>query len=82
MNSREITLWLDGRWYDALSRQLKGETVEDKLNEHLDELINALIPDTEYSRISTLYRARGGEIVGCENCIDALDAVDNRDLAD
>nr|DAR57861.1 MAG TPA: Putative acetylornithine deacetylase [Caudoviricetes sp.] len=31
---------------------------------------------------STLYRARGGEIVGCENCIDALDAVDNRDLAD
>lgn len=52
MNSREITLWLDGRWYDALSRQLKGETVEDKLNEHLDELINALIPDTEYSRIS------------------------------
>ena len=41
MNSREITLWLDGRWYDALSRQLKGETVEDKLNEHLDELINA-----------------------------------------
>ena len=31
---------------------------------------------------NTLYRARGGEIVGCENCIDALDAVDNRDLAD
>ena len=31
---------------------------------------------------STLYRARGGEIVGCENCIDALDAVDNRHLAD
>lgn len=31
---------------------------------------------------NTLYRARGGEIVGCENCIDTLDAVDNRDLAD
>lgn len=31
---------------------------------------------------NTLYRARGGEIVGCENCIDALDAVDNRYLAD
>lgn len=30
----------------------------------------------------TLYRGRGGEIVGCENCIDALDAVDNRHLAD
>lgn len=31
---------------------------------------------------NTLYRARGGEIVGCENCIDTLDAVDNRYLAD
>ena len=31
---------------------------------------------------NTLYRARGGEIVGCENCIDTLDAVDDRDLAD
>ena len=26
-SSREITLWLDERWYDALSRQLEDETV-------------------------------------------------------
>ena len=24
MRGREITLWLDERWYDALSKQLKG----------------------------------------------------------
>ena len=28
MRGREITLWLDERWYDALSKQLKGETLE------------------------------------------------------
>ena len=30
MNSRNITLWLDERWYDALSNQLKKKdtTVE------------------------------------------------------
>ena len=51
MRSREIVLWLDERWYGALSRQLKDETVEEKLNEYLDELINQL-PEQEYSRIS------------------------------
>ena len=51
MGSREIVLWLDERWYKALSRHLKDETVEDKLNEYLDELINQL-PEREYNRIS------------------------------
>ena len=51
MRSREIVLWLDERWYDALSRRLKDETVEEKLNEYLDELINQL-PEQEYNRIS------------------------------
>ena len=51
MRSREIVLWLDERWYGALSRQLKDETVEEKLNEYLDELINQL-PEQEYNRIS------------------------------
>ena len=41
-SSREIILWLDDRWYDALSRQLKDETVEDKLNHYLDKLIDQL----------------------------------------
>lgn len=31
---------------------------------------------------NTLYRARGGEIVGCENCVDTLDAVDYSHLAE
>lgn len=53
MNSRDITLYLDERWYDALSRQLKKKdtTVEDKLNEYLDAMIEQL-PVSEYERIS------------------------------
>lgn len=38
--------------YDALSRHLKDETVEDKLGDYLDQLINELVPEQEYSRIS------------------------------
>ncbi|UQT48643.1 hypothetical protein M5E87_00260 [Flavonifractor plautii] len=45
-------MWLDERWYDALSRHLKDETVEDKLGDYLDQLINELVPEQEYSRIS------------------------------
>ena len=41
-SSREIVLWLDDRWYDALSRQLKDETVEDRLNSYLNELVSQL----------------------------------------
>lgn len=52
MTSREICVWLDERWYDALSRHLKDETVEDKLGDYLDQLINELVPEQEYSRIS------------------------------
>ena len=50
-NAKDICLWLDDRWYDALQKHLKDETVEDKLNEYLDELINQL-PEREYERIS------------------------------
>jgi len=51
MSSREIVLWVDDRWYDALARRLKDETVEDKLNDYLDMLVNQL-PRQEYERIS------------------------------
>lgn len=51
MNSQEICVWLDSRWYQALSRQLKDETIEDKLNEYLDELLNQL-PAPVYEKIS------------------------------
>ena len=52
MKSRDICVWLDERWYNALSRHLKDETVEDKLGDYLDQLINELVPEQEYSRIS------------------------------
>lgn len=51
MRGREITLWLDERWYDALSKQLKGETLEEHLENVLDEMCNQL-PQREYERIS------------------------------
>ena len=42
MNYREIALWVDERWYQALSQQLENKTVEDKLNEYLNKLIDQL----------------------------------------
>jgi len=53
MNSRDITVWLDERWYDALSRQLnkKDTTVEDELNAYLDAMIDQL-PERVRERIS------------------------------
>ena len=51
MSSREITLWLDERWYEALSQQLENETVEEKLDNYLDELISQL-PEHVREKIS------------------------------
>lgn len=51
MSSREIVLWLDERWYDALERHIKGESLHDKMENYLDELINNLLPDYEYDQI-------------------------------
>ncbi len=53
MSKRQITLWLDERWYDALSHQLKNRdtTVEDALDEFLDSMIDQL-PKREYERVS------------------------------
>lgn len=51
MSSREIVLWIDERWYDALNRHLKDESVEDKLEDYLDQLVNQL-PAREYEKIS------------------------------
>lgn len=50
MSSREITLWLDERWYQALSQQLEADKLEDKLNEYLDDQIN-LLPTPVYEKI-------------------------------
>ena len=51
MDSREISVWLDKRWYAALSRHLDGGTVEDQLDRYLKELISQL-PKEEYDQIS------------------------------
>ena len=52
VNSKDITLWIDERWYDALSKHLKDETLEEHLENVLDEMCNQL-PQREYERIST-----------------------------
>ena len=51
MSSREIVLWIDERWYSALNRHLKDETLEEHMEDVLDELCSQL-PEQEYARIS------------------------------
>lgn len=51
MSSREICLWIDERWYNALSKRLKDESLEEHLENVLDEMCNQL-PEREYKRIS------------------------------
>jgi hypothetical protein len=50
LKSREVILWLDERWYQALTQQLEVEKLEDKLNEYLDNLIS-LLPTPVYDKI-------------------------------
>ena len=47
----DITLWIDRRWKDAIEKHLKGETLQEHLENVLDELCNRL-PEREYERIS------------------------------
>ena len=47
----DITLWIDRRWKDALEKHLKDETLQEHLENVLDELCNQL-PEREYKRIS------------------------------
>ena len=48
----EIVLWIDRRWRVAIEKQLKGETLQEHLDNVLDELCNRL-PERVYDRIST-----------------------------
>ena len=48
----DITLWIDRRWKDAIEKHLKGETLQEHLEDVLDELCNQL-PEQEYKRISS-----------------------------
>ena len=51
MIGKEVIIWLDQRWYDALNKHLKDETLEEHLEEVIDQLCNQL-PRREYERIS------------------------------
>ena len=47
----EIIVWLDRRWKEAIEHHLKDETLQEHLENVLDELCNQL-PEREYARIS------------------------------
>ena len=47
----DITLWIDRRWKDAIEKHFKDETLQEHLENVLDELCNQL-PEREYERIS------------------------------
>ena len=51
MPSKEISFWINERWYDALSKHLKNETLEEHLEDVVDQMCNQL-PEHEYERIS------------------------------
>ena len=53
MSSREITLRIDEHWYGALTKLLKGESLEEHLEDVIDELCDQ-IPQRESERISAL----------------------------
>lgn len=51
MSSREVSFWINELWYDALSKHLKDETLE----EHLENVVNEMcsqLPQHEYERVS------------------------------
>ena len=47
----EIVLWIDQRWKNAIEKHLRDETLQEHLENVLDELCNQL-PKREYERIS------------------------------
>ena len=51
MKQREIVLWVDERWCNALEKHLLDGTVTEALEEHIDELVNQL-PEKVYKQIS------------------------------
>ena len=47
----ELVLWIDRRWKNAIEKHLDGETLQEHLENVLDELCDQL-PESEYERIS------------------------------
>ena len=51
MNSHEISLWIDERWYKALEQHLPDGSIEKPLNSYLDQLISQL-PESVRDKIN------------------------------
>ena len=51
MNSHEISLWIDERWYKALEQHLPEGSIEKSLNSYLDQLIGQL-PESVRDKIN------------------------------
>ena len=47
----KIVLWIDRRWLTAIEKSLNGQTLQEHMEDVLDELCNQL-PEREYARIS------------------------------
>ena len=52
----DIVLWIDQRWKRAIEKHLNDETLQEHLENVLDELCNQL-PEREYARISKAIQA-------------------------
>ena len=52
----DITLRIDWRWKDAIEKHLRDETLQEHLENVLDELCNQL-PEQEYERISCVIQS-------------------------
>ena len=44
----EIVLWIDRRWLTAIEKRLNGQTLQEHMEDVLDEICNQL-PEREYS---------------------------------
>ena len=52
----KIVLWIDRRWLTAIEKRLNGQTLQEHMEDVLDELCNQL-PEREYARISKAIQA-------------------------
>ena len=56
MAQEKIVLWIDRRWLTAIEKHLNGETLQEHMEDVLDDLCNQL-PEREYARISKAIQA-------------------------
>ena len=52
----KIVLWIDRRWKNAIEKHLNGETLQEHMEDVLDDLCNQL-PQREYAQISKAIQA-------------------------